>query len=177
MKILKFSCLLLFVAALFSCTQEKKPKKIHLKPADFKEPLIKANQFYSKEESDEIDQYIKFHKWEMISSGTGLRYMIYKKANGQKAENGMIAKVNFKVSLLDGTLCYSSDKTGAFEFLIGRDNVESGVHEGITYMHIGEKVILIAPSHLAHGLLGDDDKIPAKSSVVYDIELLALRKQ
>jgi FKBP-type peptidyl-prolyl cis-trans isomerase FkpA len=34
---------------------------------------------------------------------------------------------------------------------------------------------MILPSHLAHGLLGDDNKIPPKASVIYELELLSLR--
>jgi FKBP-type peptidyl-prolyl cis-trans isomerase FkpA len=55
------------------------------------------------------------------------------------------------------------------------DNVESGLHEGILYMNEGSKALLVIPSHLAHGLVGDMNKIPPKSTIVYDIELLELK--
>ena len=57
------------------------------------------------------------------------------------------------------------------------DNVETGLHEGIKYMKVGEKAKMILPSHLAHGLIGDSKKIPPRSTIVYDIELLDLKKQ
>jgi FKBP-type peptidyl-prolyl cis-trans isomerase len=41
-------------------------------------------------------------------------------------------------------------------------------------MHVGDKMRFILPSHLAHGLTGDQSKIPPLSSVVYEIELLEL---
>jgi FKBP-type peptidyl-prolyl cis-trans isomerase len=49
------------------------------------------------------------------------------------------------------------------------------LHEGIQLLHVGDKAIFILPSHLAHGLLGDEDKIPPHSAVIYDIELLGIR--
>ena len=139
-----------------------------------KEPLVNANKIYVKKEADEIDQYIKFKNLDMQKSGTGLRYMIYNKGAGIQAKMGMYAKISYKISLLNGTICYSSDKSGPKQFMIGQDNIESGLHEGITYMHVGDKALLILPSHLAHGLLGDEDKIPPRSSVVYDIELISV---
>ncbi len=139
-----------------------------------REPLIKANKFYVKKESDEIDQYARFKGWDMTVSGTGLRYMIYKHGEGSVAKAGQQAKINYKVSLMDGRVCYSSDKTGPKSFTIGEDHIESGLHEAITYLRVGDKAIVILPSFLAFGLAGDGDKIPPHASVVYDLELIAL---
>ncbi|MGZ4055748.1 MAG: FKBP-type peptidyl-prolyl cis-trans isomerase [Bacteroidia bacterium] len=167
--------------ALASCgdNHPKPPKYPDFKSAKFQNKLVDANKMYVKRESDEIDQYVAHNGWQMITTGTGLRYMIIKKGTGALARpdsnSTMTVKVKFKKSLLDGTLCYSSDSTGAEEFTIGQDNVESGLHEGIQYMHVGDKAVMILPSHLAFGLVGDGKKIPAKASVLYELELLSLR--
>lgn len=142
---------------------------------DIKDPSINTNIRLVKQESDDIDQYIKRHNLDMIKTGTGLRYTIYQHGSGEQAVSGKRAKIAYKISLLDGTQCYSSDKSGLQEFKIGEDNVESGLHEGLTYMHVGDKAIFILPSYLAHGRSGDQDKIPPQSSVVYDIELISLK--
>jgi FKBP-type peptidyl-prolyl cis-trans isomerase FkpA len=146
-------------------------------PNEIREPSINTNKTLMKKESDDIDQYVKRHGWDstMQVSGTGLRYMIYEKGKGPQAEKGRYATVKYKITLLDGRECYSSEKDGPKEFLIGQDNVESGLHEGVALLHVGDKAIFILPSHLAHGLMGDNNKIPPRSSVVYDIELTALR--
>lgn len=142
-----------------------------------RDELIEREKRMVKLESDNIDQYVKRQGWEktMKVSGTGLRYMFYKNGTGEKAAKEKFAKVSYKISLLDGTQCYSSADGGPKEFRIGRDNVESGLHEAVAMMRVGDKAIFILPSHLAHGLMGDFNKIPPKSSVVYDIELLDLR--
>jgi FKBP-type peptidyl-prolyl cis-trans isomerase len=77
------------------------------------------------------------------------------------------------VSLLDGTLCYTSDKTGPKKIKIDMGNVESGLHQGLKLMKVGEKAIFILPPHLAHGLTGDNNLIPPKASVFYEIEVTA----
>ena len=169
---------LLIVATLFQACGDahKKTAKIpNINSKDFQDKLVEANKMYVKQESDEIDQYVTHHGWQMITTGTGLRYMITKKGDGELAQLNQRAKVYYKISLLDGTLCYSSDLTGAKEFIIGKDNVESGLHEGIQYMHVGDKAIIILPSYLAHGLMGDESKIPPHASVLYELELLSLK--
>ena len=146
-------------------------------PAEIREPSIEKNRSVMKQESDDIDQYVKRNNWEneMKVTGTGLRYMIYHQGNGEQASNGRFATVKYKISLLDGRDCYSSDQDGPKEFLIGQDNVETGLHEGVAMMKVGDKAVFILPSHLAHGLMGDYKKIPPRSSVVYNIELVKLR--
>jgi len=49
--------------------------------------------------------------------------------------------------------------------------VESGLHEVMKYLREGDRAVVIIPSHLAFGLLGDLDKVPPFSTVVYDIYL------
>jgi FKBP-type peptidyl-prolyl cis-trans isomerase FkpA len=102
-------------------------------------------------------------------------YMIYQEGEGEQAVPGKEAKVEYTITLLDGTLCYSSDSTGAESFLIDRSEVESGLQEGIKHMRVGSRAKLIIPSHLAHGLIGDQEKIPPLETVVFDIHLLDLK--
>ena len=41
-------------------------------------------------------------------------------------------------------------------------------------MHEGDKARFIMPPHLAHGLLGDNHKIPARAIIIYEVELIKL---
>ena len=63
---------------------------------------------------------------------------------------------------------------GPKKFLIGKDHVESGVHEGVTLMHVGDRAKFVIPSYLAHGLSGDNAKIPPRSVLIVDLKLLRL---
>ena len=126
-------------------------------------------------ENEQIEAFVKRYKWDVTKTGTGLRYMIYKEGRGEKAKEGQYATVDFVVTLLNGDTAYSTEKDRPQQFLIGMDNVESGLHEGIQYMRVGDRAKLILPSYLAHGLVGDLNKIPPRSTIIYDIELLALK--
>lgn len=82
-------------------------------------------------------------------------------------------KINYKVSLLDGSQVYSSDSTGAMEFQMGKSDVASGLQEGLMLMKEGDKVIFILPSTSAYGLTGDGDKIKHYALVI-DAELISI---
>lgn len=113
--------------------------------------------------------------WKTIKTGSGLRYFIYKKGKGKEAESGLEAEVSYKINLLDGTLCYQTVEGETQKFEIDHSEVESGVQEGIKKMRVGDKARLIVPSHLAHGLIGDSDKIPPLTTIIIDIELISLK--
>jgi FKBP-type peptidyl-prolyl cis-trans isomerase len=161
----------------FSCgnSRNQNSKQTDIESPAFKEKLVDANKKYVKRESDEIDQYVKHKGWQMVTTGSGLRYMITKKGTGPSPQTEQKVKLNFKISLLDGKLCYSSDSTGAYEFIVDKSGVETGLHEGVKYMHVGDKAIFILPSHLAYGLIGDEKCIPARASVLYELELLSIK--
>ena len=158
-----------------SCTDKPKQKPIVVNYNKLKEDIIQVNKPAVVMENDEINAYIKAHNYAVQTTGTGLRYLfITENPKEKKVENGNRIKVNFKVSLLDGTLCYTSATKGPKQFTVGSDNVESGIHEGVQLMHLHDKAIFILPAHLAFGLIGDRDKIPPKSAVVYQVEVISI---
>ncbi|MBK8226789.1 MAG: FKBP-type peptidyl-prolyl cis-trans isomerase [Flavobacteriales bacterium] len=61
-------------------------------------------------------------------------------------------------------------------FLVEEDNVESGLHEAIQQLSVGDSAIIIIPSYRAHGLIGDQDRVPPRSTVVYRIGLAGIRE-
>ena len=145
------------------------------KSDSYKEPLIDANKARLKMENKKIESYIKRNGWDVTTTGTGLRYLIFKKGSGAKAKVGNTAIINYEVKLLDGTLCYTSDDEGTKGIELGKTQIERGVDEGILLMQVGDKAKFILPSHLAHGLVGDGNKIPSHSVLVYDVELIDLK--
>ncbi|MEW6467612.1 MAG: FKBP-type peptidyl-prolyl cis-trans isomerase [Bacteroidota bacterium] len=169
-------CILALSGLLICCGEEREKPRLSKKEAkQARKKLEDVNNYLQKKESDEIDAYVLQRKWQMTTTGTGLRYEIYEKGDGEKAKSGMIARVSYEISLLDGTVCYSSRTDGYKEFKIGEDYVETGIHEGVQLMRVGDKARFIIPSYLAHGLMGDYNKIPPRSVIIYDIELLSLR--
>jgi FKBP-type peptidyl-prolyl cis-trans isomerase len=160
------------ILLLFACTEEKeqpKPVEWNMKKS------TEMNKELAVEESINIDLYFAQHEnWEVKQTGTGLRYVILKKTEGAIPKAGMDARTQYKISLLDGTEVYKTASDEVDIFRIDKSEMESGIHEGIKLMRVGEKAKLVFPSHLAHGLVGDLQKIPPLSPLVVDIELLGL---
>ncbi len=167
--------IILLIIIFNSCKEEKK----HRKDLDsYNETLIRVNKYLIKEDVERIKSYIKRKKWNMQQSESGLWYEIYEKSEnpGELAKQGDIATVNFRIELLDGTLCYTSDSIGSKHFKISFSDVESGLNEGMKMLTIGDKARFIMPPYMAHGLLGDEYMIPARATIFYDVEVLDIQK-
>ena len=164
---------LIIAISLFSCNQhEKTDQPINYSDKKTDSDLIKANKFLLERDKEQIKSYLKRRSWNPEITESGLWYEIYEKTTGESIKQGDIVKYSYKIELLDGTLCYSSDSTGATQVKIGHSGKESGLEEGFLKMRVGEKAHFILPPHLAHGLIGDMNKIPNRSTIVYDVEIL-----
>ncbi len=162
--------LLLFFLGGAGCHNPEKNGNQQVVKALTQKQLLAFNRKLLKQEKEEIDAFIKAKKWKMKATGTGLRYQILAKGSGKRAHTGQIAKIDYRVKLLDGQKIYSGVKS----FKIGYGGVESGLEEGILLLKKDNVARFILPSHLAYGLSGDGNKIPPRASLIYYVKLLKL---
>ncbi len=175
-KIFLLSLVLVQMSLLSSCDE---PKRKHLTARQMKayeEPLRKVNRYLVKKDEEEIRSYCQRRGWKMQMSKTGLWYACLKETQGQQVQQGDWVEIKFSVSLLNGKTIYDSDSLGTKQFEVGHGGVESGLEEGILMMREHEKYRFIMQPYQAHGLLGDLNKIPARSIIIYNVELLRLEK-
>jgi len=71
-------------------------------------------------ESEQIDDFIARHNWQMTETATGIRYMVYKKGIGPKGQKGKKVILNYTLTLLTGDPVYSSSTEGPMQFVAGR---------------------------------------------------------
>jgi peptidylprolyl isomerase len=92
--------------------------------------------------------------------------------------SGYEVTAHYTGRLLDGTKFDSSvDRGSPFKFVIGTGNVIKGWDVGFATMKVGEKAILkIAPEY-AYGAAGSPPKIPANSTLEFEVELLGFKEK
>ena len=69
----------------------------------------------------------------------------------------------------------SVDRNDPFNFQLGVGQVIPGWDQGIEGMQVGGKRKLTIPSKLAYGEMGAGSIIPPSATLVFDVELLAIR--
>jgi FKBP-type peptidyl-prolyl cis-trans isomerase FkpA len=160
------------VLTVMICCRGNEPSVTEKEIRDTEEALVGANRMLVQKDRKRITEYIKQRNLTLKESESGLWYGITQNGNGSKVQENMLVTLAYNVSLLNGTSCYSSDSLGLKQFRVSKGGVESGLEEGVLLLNEGSKAVFIMPPYLAHGLTGDGDKIPARSIIVYQVELI-----
>nr|WP_321412730.1 FKBP-type peptidyl-prolyl cis-trans isomerase [uncultured Carboxylicivirga sp.] len=169
---LTFFFIISLLILISSCQNDNKKKKVVIT----RDMLMEHNRKLLGLEADVIKKYLEDNKIEMQQTPTGLWYRIVSDSTSSNAEKNQVAYLDYKVSLLDGTECYSSDKDGIWTIVVGKGEIESAVQEALLLVGEGDSIQFIAPPHLAHGLAGDGDRIPSQSILKYDVKVLRIEK-
>ncbi|MBL7045029.1 MAG: FKBP-type peptidyl-prolyl cis-trans isomerase [Parcubacteria group bacterium] len=96
---------------------------------------------------------------------------------GEEAVAGKVVTVHYTGTLTDGTKFDSSvDRGQPFQFVLGAGQVIQGWEQGFAGMKVGGKRSLMIPANMAYGdrAIG---AIPANSTLLFDVELLAVDSQ
>jgi peptidylprolyl isomerase len=111
------------------------------------------------------------------SSPDGLKYYDIKTGTGPNPKNGQTVSVQYTGTLLDGTKFDSSYDHGGkpIDFPIGVRAVIKGWDEGVPPMKVGGKRRLVIPGPLAYGPNPPTPTIPPDATLVFDIELVAVK--
>jgi FKBP-type peptidyl-prolyl cis-trans isomerase len=89
---------------------------------------------------------------------------------------GAKVTVHYVGTLTDGRKFDSSrDRGQGFSFELGAGQVIKGWDQGVAGMKVGGQRKLTIPSHLAYGDRGFPGAIPPGATLVFEVELLAVR--
>ena len=111
----------------------------------------------------------------VITTKSGLQYQILVDGNGDKPSPHDVVKVHYEGKLPNGQIFDSSIARGEpIEFPV--DGVIAGWTEALQLMKTGAKYRLFIPSRLGYGAHGAGNAIPPHSSLVFEVELLAVKR-
>lgn len=106
----------------------------------------------------------------------GVEVQTIKEGDGNASPKaGQTVTVHYVGTLTDGKKFDSSrDRGKPFKFRIGKGEVIKGWDEGVAQMTVGQQAKLTCSPDYAYGARGFPGVIPPNSTLVFDVELLAI---
>jgi peptidylprolyl isomerase len=95
-----------------------------------------------------------------------------------RAQDGDVVVVNYTGTLQSNGKKFDSsyDRHEPFVFVLGEGKVIKGWDEGVAGMKVGDKRTLVIPPELGYGAQGMGNDIPPNSTLVFDVELVGLKR-
>jgi FKBP-type peptidyl-prolyl cis-trans isomerase len=114
-------------------------------------------------------------KNEMKTTASGLKYQVLKQGTGTVSPKATdTVNVHYHGTLLNGTVFDSSVERGQ-PISFPLNGVIPGWTEGLQLMKVGDKFKFEIPANLAYGENSPSPKIPPNSTLVFEVELLAIQ--
>ncbi len=110
----------------------------------------------------------------VTTTASGLQYEVITMGTGPKPTATQMVEVNYEGRLLDNTIFDSSYQRGqSISFPL--NGVIRGWTEGLQLMPVGSKFRLFIPANLAYGEAGSPPAIGPGETLVFDVELIAIK--
>ena len=116
----------------------------------------------------------------VMTTPSGLKIIDTQPGTGASPKTGQTCVMHYTGWLYEGgkkgkKFDSSVDRNEPFEFPIGQHRVIAGWDEGVATMKVGGKRTLIIPPALGYGARGAGGVIPPNATLMFDVELLAVK--
>ena len=109
----------------------------------------------------------------VVVTPSGLQYEVLRAGNGPKPVSGDPVKVNFKGTLMDGTV-FDTTEGRPEPMVMEADGGSPGWNEGLLMMPVGSKWKLYLNADLGWGDDIDAQNIPPGATLIWEVELLSI---
>ena len=164
-----------FIFLFSNCKQSQEARRpISQSSGSFMKKSIERNKKIVLSEENRIDSIIKSQpKVKYYSSKNGFWYT-YKNQNALDSispKRGDVAYFSYEIKDFKGRIIYSESELKSQTYLVDKQNMMTGLREGIKLMRKNEKVIFLFPSHAGYGFHGDNKKIGSNQPLICTVKL------
>ncbi|TXE16406.1 gliding motility-associated peptidyl-prolyl isomerase GldI [Psychroserpens burtonensis] len=159
---MKYIILLIISITFSSCKtpEARKPESVQ-SGSFYKESAARSKKLNAKE-SGKIEAIMSQNpEYDYVASNSGFWYRYHTKVeiDTTTASFGDVIDFNYNVKDLDGNTIYSEEELGAQQYVMDKQEIFTGLREGLKLMKPTETVTFLFPSQKAYGYYGDKNRI------------------
>lgn len=161
--------------ALTSCKQSQEARKpLSQASGTFMKKSAERNKKLIAGEEGQIDSLIKSNpkiKYLASTKGYWYTYVTQNIQDSLTPKKGDVAFFDYEIKDLKGNVIYSEVELRPQTYAVDKQNIMTGLREGIKLMHKNEKITFLFPSHIAYGYHGDDKRIGPNQPLMCTVTL------
>lgn len=174
----KLLYIVLVVMLVFSCKAPEARKPITVKTGSFINASVERNRALNAKEQAKIEELMKQHdEHDYIASENGFWYYYNTKVETDTLQTpnfGDIVTYNCNMKTLDGSIIYSKEDINTQNYAMDKEELFTGLREGLKLMKTGETVTFLFPSQKAYGYYGDENKIGTSVPLMCEVTVLSI---
>lgn len=154
---MKNSCVLLLLLLIVACAEPKPRKPIVHKTSTFLKESIERNKAINKAEETELKRLIALdsvNQYIASESGFWYYYQVKDSISNRFPAKGDEVSYEYDIADIYGKQIYSKEELGQRTYLVDKEELITGLQDGIKLMKEGETVVFLFPSHKAYGYSG-----------------------
>lgn len=173
-----FILILLMITGLTACSNPEARKPIVRKTGSFINESIERNKLLNTAENSLLMEKMKkdsLHEYYNSSNGFWYYYLTKSESESYLPKRGDEVFYSHEIRSLNDSILYSMEDLGTKSYLVDKEDLISGLQDGIKLMKEGETMSFLFPSYKAYGYSGHD-KIGPNEPLIYTVQLIKINK-
>ncbi|MFV9550181.1 gliding motility-associated peptidyl-prolyl isomerase GldI [Algibacter sp. PT7-4] len=163
---------LAIILLAFGCKTPEARRPVTVKSGSFIDASVERNKKLNAKEKKYIENLMKLEAHTYIASESGFWYYYNNKSTIDTLKTpvfGDIINYNYNIKSLNGHVIYSTEEIKTQNYAMDKEELFTGLREGLKLMKPGETVTFIFPSQKAYGYYGDENKIGSNTPLICEV--------
>ncbi|KAA5825090.1 gliding motility-associated peptidyl-prolyl isomerase GldI [Algibacter amylolyticus] len=160
------------VLLVFSCKTPEARRPISVTSGSFIDASVERNKKLNAKEKASIEKLMSLEQKDYIASESGFWYYYNNKVEVDSLKTpgfGDVINYNYNIKALNGSVIYSTDELKTQTYAMDKEELFTGLREGLKLMKSGETVTFLFPSQKAYGYYGDENKIGRNTPLICEV--------
>jgi gliding motility-associated peptidyl-prolyl isomerase len=167
------------VLLVFSCKTPEARRPVSVKSGSFIDVSVERNKKLNAKEQALLENLMAQDQKEYIASESGFWYYYNNKVENDTLKTpvfGDIINYNYNLKSINGQIVYSTKDIKTQTYVMDKEELFTGLREGLKLMKTGETVTFLFPSQKAYGYYGDENKIGSSVPLICKVTINSITK-